>query len=166
MKNVTEFFKNTVETNTKLWPVVAIRLLVGYMFIKTGSLWLGYDDPTGEMTTAINSSLENDRAFSFYAPFLRNVVLANVGLFTFLVSWGEFLVGISVFSGTITRLGSAGGMFLMLNYILRQASTLENPFTGPPLWFILLAVLMITASGRVFGVDQYLHKKWPNRYMW
>lgn len=166
MNRLTEFFNENIKKQGRVWPLVLVRLLVGYLYIKSGLVWLGYDDPSGEMISEISKTLENGTAFSFYEPFLRGFVLNNAALFTFLVSWGEFLVGVSVFTGTMTRVGCGAGIFMMLNYILRKASTLARPVIGPPLWLLLLAVIFLTSAGRVFGVDHYLYKKWPKIKLW
>ena len=87
----------------------------------------------------------------WYADFLRYMVLPHVGVFTYVVTFGEVLVGLGLIFGAFTGIAAFFGMFMNLNYLLAGAISI-NPILG------LLALLLLLAwriSG-YYGVDRYL----------
>ena len=159
------FWHDSVGYRVSGMLLVLIRLVVGPMFIGTGMYWMGADDATLEMHNQIARVVESGRTVGWYVPFLEGWVLPNAGLFAFLVTWGEFLTGISLTFGAATRLGAGVGIFLAINYALLYG----NPFYPPTgnwayVWYF--AVLLIGAGGRSFGVDTYLARRWPRCRLW
>lgn len=71
------------------------------------------------MTQQIENVLESGRQYGWYEPFLRSVVLPNAGVFAFLVTWGEFLTGIS------TTFGAMGIEFGMACHCARAGGPRE-----------------------------------------
>ena len=158
-------WRDSVDYQVSGTLLVLIRLVIGPMFIGTGMYWLGADDATGEMSRQIARVVESGRTIGWYVPFLEGWVLPKAGLFAFLVTWGELLTGISITFGAATRLGAAVGIFLTINYSLLYG----NPFYPPSgnwdyVWY--LAVLLLGAGGRSFGVDTYLARRWPRCPLW
>lgn len=143
------------------WLLVVLRLLMGFMWLGTGWSWVTKPDAPAYLVGAIEVSL--DRAVFFYVPFLKHVVLPNVGLFAFLVAWGEFLTGVALFLGTLSRFGAGVGMFILLNYALRQGPPSFKFFI--PMLAIHIAILL-GAAGRTLGGDHFLHKRWPKVPLW
>ncbi len=158
-------WRDSVDYQVSGTLLVLIRLVIGPMFIGTGMYWLGADDATREMSRQIAGVVESGRTIGWYVPFLEGWVLPNAGLFAFLVTWGELLTGISLTFGAATRFGAAVGIFLAINYALLYG----NPFYPPSgnwdyVWY--LAVLILGAGGRSFGVDTYLARRWPRCPLW
>ncbi len=159
------FWQDSVGYRVSGMLLVLIRLVLGPMFIGTGMYWIGADDAVLEMSNQIAGVVESGRTIGWYVPFLENRVLPNAGLFAFLVTWGEFLTGVSITFGAATRLGAAVGIFLAINYSLLYG----NPFYPPSgnwdyVWY--LTVLLLGAGGRSFGVDTYLARRWPRCPLW
>lgn len=56
----------------------------------------------------------------WYAAFLENISLPNAGVFTFLVAWGELLVGIGLILGAATISALLAGAFMHLNTLCQR----------------------------------------------
>ena len=65
----------------------------------------------------------------WYANFLQHFVLPNVGLFSFLVTWGEVAVGLGLLLGALTGIASGFGVLMNLNYLLAGTVSI-NPVIG------------------------------------
>jgi thiosulfate dehydrogenase [quinone] large subunit len=97
------------------------------------------------------SSGANPAVQGWYAWFLQHVVLLNVGLFSFLVTWGEFAVGLGILFGILTGIAAGFGVLMNLNYLLAGTVSV-NPVLG-------VLGLFLVISWRVcgwFGFDRWL----------
>ena len=140
--------------------LLPLRLSVGLSFMISGQQKLSMGDwGAAYATNLYDFVLFNlDNAYSIYQPFLESVVIPNVTEFAVLVSWGELLMGLSLFLGLFTRLGAAIGIFLVLNYTLAVGRELWLP--GMEVAYIwALFTLMICSAGRGLGVDQVLRSR-------
>jgi uncharacterized membrane protein YphA (DoxX/SURF4 family) len=94
----------------------------------------------------------------FYADFLTSVVPPNAGLFAQLVTIGEWVCGILLLLGLLTRLGAIVGIILNLNYIFMKGL----PANGGSVDRLFLAgeiVFLLAAAGLVWGLDGALRDK-------
>src|SRR5450759_2050401 len=62
------------------------------------------------------SSGANPAVQGWYASFLQHYVLPNVGLFSFLVTWGEFAVGLGILLGILTGIAAGFGVLLGISW--------------------------------------------------
>lgn len=87
----------------------------------------------------------------WYAAFLRSVVLPQAGIFCYVITFGELLVGLGLLLGAFTGIAAFFGVFMNMNYLLAGSVSI-NPILG------LLSLLLMLAwriSG-YYGVDYYL----------
>ena len=87
----------------------------------------------------------------WYAAFLSNFVLPNAGLFSYLITFGEVLVGLGLLVGALTGVAAFFGLFMNLNFMLAGAVSI-NPLLG-------MACLLLVLAWRVagyYGIDRYL----------
>ena len=139
--------------------IIFLRIIMGIMWSMSGVTWLTRDDPEGYLLNAIYLALDTELTYSFYLGFLKEVVIPKAPLFASLVSIGEFLTGISLLSGTLSKIGASGAIFLLLNYAFMNGS-LTSPFG---LLFLTIHIfLLLNQPGRHFGFDALLHRKWPD----
>jgi uncharacterized membrane protein YphA (DoxX/SURF4 family) len=129
-----------------------IRIAFGLYFIasvlrKTTGGWLTSGE---QLTRFVQGQLEESAAV--YRPLLEDVVLPNADLFARLTVAGEWVAGISLTLGLLTRVGSIVGMWLVLNFML--AKGLPN-FEGSEdrLFFLSCGVFAVCAAGLVWGLD-------------
>lgn len=62
-------------------------------------------------------------------------------------------------------LAAAVSIFMLLDYFFAKSSVIGIPGidTGD---LILSVIVLVTAAGRVFGLDQILHKRFPRVPIW
>jgi thiosulfate dehydrogenase (quinone) large subunit len=97
------------------------------------------------------SSGANPSVQGWYVWFLQNIVQPNAGFFSFIVTWGEFAVGIGVLLGILTGIAAGFGVLMNLNYLLAGTVSV-NPVLG-------MFGLFLCFSWRVcgwIGVDRWL----------
>ena len=100
---------------------------------------------------------------SFYRPFLEDVVLPNADLFAVLVTLGEWVAGISLLLGLLTRIGALTGMWLTANYmLLRGMESLSGSVDR--LFFLACLVFLLASAGLVWGVDGYLQRRFAGGF--
>ncbi len=131
---ISKFFLGS-EGASALWFVV--RMYVGSEWLLAG--WEKIKSPVwGTSGKAISgfvagalakSSGANPAVQGWYAWFLQHIVLANGGLFSFLVTWGEFAVGLGVLLGVLTGIAAGFGVLMNLNYLLAGTVSI-NPVLG------------------------------------
>lgn len=132
-----------------VWTLV--RIWLGIQWIEAGwhKVTDGFD-ASGFMQGAIaKASGENPAVQDWYAAFLKGFALPNADLFSFLVAWGELLVGIGLILGAATIPALLAGAFMNLNFLL-AGTTSTNPIL-----FTVAVILLFAGSGSYhFGVDR------------
>ncbi|HEY2780707.1 MAG TPA: TQO small subunit DoxD [Steroidobacteraceae bacterium] len=146
-------------TPTSAWLIVLPRLYLAATFLLSDH---GSGTPE-EMRQLITRWAQVGR--DWYRPFLSNVVLPHLDLFTKLVLIGEIYVGVAMLLGLTTRLAAAVSIFMLLNYWFAKSSVLGIP--GIDTADLVLSILVLaTAAGRVFGLDLFLHRRYPRVPLW
>ncbi|UOQ43637.1 DoxX family protein [Halobacillus salinarum] len=133
--------------------LAVLRIYLGYEWI-TGGLHKIRDgfDATGFLQGAIaNTGGEHPAVQGWWGTFLEHVALPNAGLFTFLVMWGELLVGIALILGIFTNFAALMG--IIMNFAFLFSGTVST--NGQ---MILLTVFLLVAgynAGR-YGLDRWV----------
>lgn len=144
-----------------LW--LLLRLYVGYEWLSAG--WGKVTNPAGvwvgekagvAVTGFLNGALaktggDHPEVAGWYGWFVENLALPNAVAFSYLVAYGELLVGIALVLGLLTGVAAFFGGFLNANFLL--AGTLSSN----PLLFILATWLVL--GWRVagwWGLDRWI----------
>ena len=140
-----------------LWFVV--RMNVGAQWLIAG--WEKVQSPLwGTNGTALKGFVNgaiaktagpNPSVQGWYADFLHNFVLPNVGLFSFMVTWGEVAVGLGLLLGALTGIAAGFGVLMNLNYVLAGTVSI-NPILGT---FALFLCFAWRVCGWI-GLDRWL----------
>ncbi|WP_342431563.1 DoxX family protein [Neobacillus sp. FSL H8-0543] len=130
-----------------------IRIYLGYTWITNSwaKISAGGFDATGFMQGAIaNSRGENPAVYSWWANFLETVALPNGELFSFMVMWGEFLVGLALIIGLLTQFALIMGILMNASFILSGASY-------PDIQMLILALILIVCVQNAYkiGLDRW-----------
>lgn len=144
-----------------LWPIALSRIAIGVLWLFS-LRWKLPPDFAPDAGRGLLDYLQLEAqypAFAFYGNLVENVVIPNFALFAWIIFLAELLVGLSLLSGTLTRLGAAVGLLMALNL---GVGMLEVPNEWP--WsYIMLAmfhfIFLVTAAGRVLGVDGWLRRR-------
>jgi uncharacterized membrane protein YphA (DoxX/SURF4 family) len=152
------------KANAPLWPIAGSRILIGILWLFSLRWKLPPDfAPAAGRGLMDWLQLEVQHpSFAFYANVVESVVIPNFTLFAWIIFLSELLVGLSLLTGTFTRLGAAVGLLMSINLGL---GLLEVPGEWP--WsYAMMAMwhgtFFITNAGRLAGVDAWLHKR-PSR---
>ena len=144
-----------------LWTL--LRLYIGYEWLMAGwgkitnpaGVWVGEKAGaavSGFLTGALaKTGGEHPDVQGWYAWFLQNIALPNAATFSYLVAYGEVLVGVGLILGLLTGLAAFFGGVMNASYLL--AGTISTN----PLLFILATWLVL--GWRVagwWGLDRWL----------
>jgi len=146
-----------------LWPISLCRMVIGVLWLFS-LRWKLPPDFAPDAGRGLLDYLQLEGqypAFAVYGRFVESVVIPNFTLFAWVIFLAELLVGLSLLTGTLTRLGAAVGLLMALNL---GVGMLAVPHEWP--WsYIMLAmfhfVFLFTAAGRVLGVDAWLRRRLP-----
>jgi len=137
------------------WVLLALRLYVGWALLKAG--WDKVTatqafDAAGFLQGAVKASQGQFPVVQgWYADFVSGFAIPNVGLFNFLVPWGELLVGIGLITGTFTTFSVIMAMTMNFNYLLAGAGN-----TNTNLVFCAMFIAFAGFNAGRLGLDAYL----------
>lgn len=148
------------DTNSAvLW--LMIRVYVGLQWLEAGlekvrePVWVGAQAGTalrGFIMGAISASNgAHPTVQGWYAGFLQHAIIPNVGWFSYIVAFGELLLGIALIIGVFTGLSAFAGAFANMNYMLAGTTS-----TNPILAFLQLFLILAWRVAGYYGVDRVL----------
>lgn len=149
--------------DTRLAPLWAlIRIYVGYEWLMAGwgkvtnpgGVWVGEHAGaavSGFLKGALTKTTgDHPDVQGWYAWFIQNVALPNAGIFSYMVAYGEVLIGLALITGLLTGLAAFFGGLLNANFLLAGA------VSSNPLLFILATWLVLAwrVAGN-WGLDRW-----------
>lgn len=150
--------------DTRLAPVwLVVRMYLGYLWLVAG--WEKLVDPSGvwvgsKAGAAVagfakgamqQTTGEHPQVTGWYASFLKNVVVPNAELFSYLVTFGEILVGVALIFGLFTGIAAFFGGFMNASYIFAGVAGAN------PLMFILATWLVLAwRVAGYWGLDRWV----------
>jgi len=148
---------NSKSKALRAWPIVLLRVYTGVFFLYYGFGKLTRDNFADGLAGFVNGNLEN--SYSFFRPFLESVVLPNKAVFGFLVSFGEFAVGIALILGLATRYAAAAGALMVASFWFAKGQGFLAAQNHDSIWLMVFIVLGGLHAGRVMGLDQRLAER-------
>jgi len=143
------------------WIWLILRLYVGWEWLHAGwgklnnPAWMGSKAGaaiTGFANGALNKTAgEHPDVQTWYAQFLQHLVLPYPHIWSYLISWGEFLVGIALILGLFTGLAAFFGSFMNINYLLAGAVS-----TNPILFVIATWLVLAWKTAGWWGLDRWV----------
>lgn len=120
--------------------LLIIRLYLGYEWVVAG--WekiTGGFDAYGFLKGSVEKAGGDHPAVAvWWASFLDGFAIPNVGLFNFLIPWGEFLVGLALIVGCFTTFAALMGAAMNFAFMF-SGTTSTNPLMALLTFFILVA---------------------------
>lgn len=148
--NITRF----LFADQRMAPVwLLVRVYLGFLWLVAG--WGKLTDPAwigSERGAAVagfaqgamaQTAGEHPQVTGWYAGLLENVVVPNAALFSFLVVFGEILVGLALILGLFTGIAAFFGGFMNASFIFAGTAGAN------PLMFIL--AILLALAWRVAG---------------
>jgi len=147
------------------WFWLIVRLYVGYEWLSAGYgkltgaevpwVFSGGHDGTAlkgfVMGALAKTAGANPAVQGWYAYFLQHVVLPVAPVLSYMVTFGEILIGLGLIFGALTGIAAFFGVFMNLNFMLAGAVSI-NPVIGTLALFLVLAWRV----AGYYGVDRYL----------
>ncbi len=143
------------------WFWLIIRLYMGYEWITAGwgkvtsPAWVGAQSGSG-LTSFVNNALKQTSGAHanvqvWYAWFLQNIILPAAPVWSWIVAFGELLVGVALILGIFTGIAGFFAGFMNVNYLL-SGSLSTNPFLFV---FATWLVLAWKTAGWI-GLDRWI----------
>lgn len=151
-----------------MWILTILRVYLGFQWALDGWAKItakGGFDASGLIMGAIKNPVltpDKTKAFPWYDLFLRVTTNngQNTSVFSFLVSWGELLVGLGLIFGTLTLAAAFFGLVMNFSY-LGAGVVSVNPT------FIFIGTILLIGgynSGKIgldYWVTPFLREKLP-----
>ena len=133
--------------------LLAVRLITGYWFLHAG--WTKFTFVAGEPFDASGYLANADSPIAWLFGFVAETPWL-LEFTNFMIPVGEFLIGLGVLLGVLTRLAAVFGGFLMVLFYLGNAEWAHGYVNGDLMGLLLFAIVGIFAAGRVVGVDGFI----------
>jgi len=153
---VSNFLFNNTRSGL-LWLVV--RLYLGYAWLNAGwhkvtsDAWVGSNAGaglTGFVNGAIGKAEAGKDVTGWYASFLENAVLPHAKVFSYVVAFGELLVGLGLILGLLTGVAAFFGAFMNASFLF--AGTLS---TNPLLFILATWIVLGWKVAGWYGLDRW-----------
>ncbi len=153
---------------------LVLRCWLGYTWLVAGwgkafgdraPAWVG--DRAGTAVTGFlkgalaKASGERPLVPAWYADFVREVALPNATAFSYLVAYGEVLVGLALLVGVFTRFAALMGVTMNLAYLF--AGTISP---NPQMLVAETALVFAGTAVGYYGLDRYLLPAIGQRFGW
>lgn len=143
------------------WIWLILRVYVGWEWFQAGwgklhnPAWTGSKAGaaiTGFVSNALTKTAgEHPDVQGWYAWFLQHLVLPQPAVWSYLISWGETLVGIALILGIFTGIAAFFGSIMNVNYLLAGAVSIN------PILFVIATWLVLAwKTAGWIGLDRWL----------
>lgn len=148
--------------NTRMgWFWLIVRVYVGWQWLEAGwtklhaATWVG--DKAGVALHGFvagalqKASGAHPDVQGWYASFLQSFVNQHAVGFSYMVTYGEILVGVALILGIFTGIAAFFGSFMNMNFLL--AGTVS---VNPILFFLQLFLILAWRTAGWIGLDRYV----------
>jgi uncharacterized membrane protein YphA (DoxX/SURF4 family) len=150
---------NHRSATSREWLFALARIYLGVSFFFSDHGNARPDEVAGFLKYALA------HGYSWYASFLNAVVISRSAMFGTLVVVAEIYVAIALVLGLTTRLAACLAIFLLLNYLCAKGAVPWGPGIDQS-DIILALIILFSNAGRVFGLDAFLHERFPKIPIW
>jgi thiosulfate dehydrogenase (quinone) large subunit len=160
------------------WFWTIVRLYVGYQWLVAGveklfgfnidftskTFWSGSLNDSwifgphlgAQLTGFANGAIAKSTGLhpavqDWFAWFLKNIVVPGAGFWSYVITFGEVLVGLGLIFGVLTGIAAFFGVFMNMNFLLSGAVSI-NPIIGGLAIFLVLAWRV----AGYYGADRWL----------
>lgn len=143
------------------WFWLIVRLYVGWQWLSAAwekfnsPMWVGSQAGVaikGFLMGAVQKAAgAHPDVSGWYAAFLQNFAIPHAAAFSYVVTYGELLVGIALILGVLTGIAAFFGTFMNLNYLFAGTVGI-NPLLAVLGLFLILA----WRTAGWYGLDRWL----------
>lgn len=146
------------------WVWLILRVYIGWIWLQAGlekiknPVWVGEKAGVaihGFLTNALaKASGTHPDVASWYAVFIKDFALPNSTAFSYMVSYGELVVGVALILGAFTGIAALFGGLMNLNYLLAGTISIN------PLMLVVEILLMLAwRTAGWIGLDRYINAR-------
>lgn len=141
------------------WIWLFVRLYLGYAWLSAGikkitsDAWTGSEAGSaiqGFVGGALAKAEEGKDVTGWYASFLEGFVLPNAKMFSYMVAFGEVLVGLGLVVGLLTGIAAFFGGLMNASFLF--AGTVS---TNPLLFILATWIVMAWKVAGWYGLDRW-----------
>jgi thiosulfate dehydrogenase [quinone] large subunit len=155
-------FSRFLFADTRLaWIWVALRVYVGWIWLEAGwgkimsPVWTG-DKAGVAIMGFVGRALEktvgdHPDVAGWYATWLKEVILPNASVFSHVVAYGEFLIGLGLILGAFTGIAAFFGSFLNMSFLFAGAVSVN-----PIMVVIQLFLILAWRVAGWYGLDRFI----------
>ena len=147
----TDAFDDAGSAATSL--LLAVRLITGYWFLHAG--WTKFTFVAGEPFDASGYLANADSPIAWLFGYVAETPWL-LEFTNFMIPLGEFLIGLGVLLGALTRLAAFFGGFLMVLFYLGNADWAHGYVNGDLLGLLMFVIVGVLAAGRIVGFHAVL----------
>lgn len=136
------------------WLLTLTRILLGCTFLFSDH----GDASSNELMGFLTFALKN--AFPWYRSIVAHLILPHAQTFGAMVVVAEIAVGLALIVGLATRGAAIVAIFLLLNYEAAKGSLPWQPGIDQS-DIILALIVLVCAAGRTYGIDAFIHARFP-----
>lgn len=147
-----------------LW-LALLRILTGYIFIHAG--WEKVTNP--EFAANLPNTIgyfASKNPYPWMQSLLQGVAIPNAQAFALIFSWGELLIGISLFFGILSQVGLLGALAMNLTFFFAAGWTGPGTATANEMMAFAEVIMLLSFAGKVLSVDQFLYRLHPRLLPW
>lgn len=143
------------------WLWLVFRLYIGWQWLMAGyekivnPVWVGPKAGIALQGFLMGALKKSGGAHpdvsGWYAGFLSSFIIPHVASFSYIVAYGEFLVGIALIMGLFTGIAAFFGGFMNMNYLF--AGTVS---TNPLMFLVQLLLILAWRIAGWYGADRFL----------
>lgn len=151
------FFSNTKAA----WLWLIVRIYVGWAWLMAGwgkvgsSEWTGNNAGSsveGFARGALSKTTgEHPDVQAWYGWFLEQVVIPNSDVFSYMIAYGELLVGVALILGLFAGIAAFFGIFMNANFLL--AGTVSS---NPVLFILSIGLVLAWRVAGYIGLDRWV----------
>ncbi len=147
--------------------MLLMRLFLGGELLRSGITkwsWLGTE--TLHTTLTAWTTGDTPAAYPTYLSFLTTYILPHAPMYTYLVVFGEIIVGAMLILGLATRLAALPALLMSINFLLATWNKGYEWQLINESFIVLELGVLIAGAGRYCGIDSTLAKKHPSLPLW
>ncbi|MCC7403116.1 MAG: DoxX family membrane protein [Bdellovibrionales bacterium] len=138
-------------------PIAFLRIYMGYFFLQRALERLNSEflvQPI--LSRSIDEWLPISTAPEWYKDLLETIVVPNWKVFAYLITYSEFVIGISFLLGFLVRPVAILGVFLTINFFYNTGAAVADLHR---VFLTIFIVMWWVGAGRCMGFDFFFYKR-------
>ncbi|KRM92620.1 DoxX family membrane protein [Liquorilactobacillus cacaonum] len=141
-------------SNVSSIVLAIIRVYLGVLWLMTGIEKVSGFTAEKFISAAIKNPVldpTGQAAYGWFSVILKNFVAPNIGIFNFLVVWGEIFIGLGLIFGAFTTTATFFALMMNFSYLLAGSISVN-----PKYIFLEFIILVAGYNAGKIGFDRFI----------